>query len=108
MMRAYVYRAALYCEGCGERIIGELAASLAYENDSEWFPQGPHPNGGGGADTPQHCDSCGVFLENPLTADGVEYVREAIAYYVDRHGYTGSTTGQWAEFYGLEAVEGAR
>ena len=39
---------------------------------------GPLPDGGGEADTPQHCAHCGVFLENPLTQDGVKYVVEYI------------------------------
>lgn len=33
-----------------------------------------HADGGGEADTPQHCANCGVPLENPLTSDGVHYV----------------------------------
>ena len=39
--------------------------------DSDDLPKGPYSNGGGEADTPQHCDGCGAFLENPLTGDGV-------------------------------------
>ncbi len=45
-------------------------------DDSEQWPQGPYPDGGGEADCPQHCDCCGAFLENPLTDDGDSYVRE--------------------------------
>ena len=55
------------------------------------------PNGGGEADAPQHCDSCGVFLENPLTDEGVQYVLEAI-----EEG-SGSCIAEWAAFYDLNA-----
>jgi hypothetical protein len=34
--------------------------------DSDKFPKGPLADGGGESDCPQHCDTCGVFLENPL------------------------------------------
>ena len=70
-MNAYVYRAALYCPDCAPRRTPDC-------DDSEHCPQGPYPDGAGEADSPQHCDSCNVFLENPLTSDGVEYVREQI------------------------------
>ncbi len=30
------------------------------------------------ADSPQHCGGCSVFLENDLTTDGEEYVKEAV------------------------------
>jgi hypothetical protein len=85
-MLAYVYQAALLCEECGcatrERLTAEGAAPQDSENESTFdsgdFPKGPYPYGGGEADTPQHCDACGVFLENSLTADGESYVKEAI------------------------------
>ncbi len=41
----------------------------------------------------------GAFLENPLTEDGYEYVREA----VERHRETGEglVAEEWAEFYDI-------
>ena len=86
-MNAYVYRADLHCAPCGERIMTYLEID---SGDSDDYPQGPYPNGGGEADTPQHCGTCGVFLENPLTDDGVEYVREAS---------DGPVVELWREFY---------
>jgi len=47
--------------------------------DSNHYPHGPIGDGGGEADCPQHCDSCGAFLENPLTPDGVAYVADSLA-----------------------------
>lgn len=88
-MKAYIYRAALYCQQCGEKLKANLDGALAdsgatpgtQDGDSERYPQGPYDNGGGEADCPQHCDACGVFLENPLTSDGDKYVREAAGEY---------------------------
>lgn len=91
-MEVYVYQAALYCDDCGEAIARELAArGVEDSGDSDGFPQGPYPDGGGGADVPQHCDGAGhclnavrfgeqavgAFLENPLTDDGRRFVAEA-------------------------------
>lgn len=51
------------------------------------------------ADTPQHCDHCCEFLENPLTTDGYVYVSDAI----EKHRTTGrgnrDVLNIWAEYY---------
>ena len=85
-MDAYIYRAALLCADCAEPIREELCREadssiqlMETGCDSDGFPMGPYANGGGEADCPQHCDRCGLFLENPLTPDGDTYVREAAA-----------------------------
>jgi hypothetical protein len=69
--------------------------------DSDDYPKGPFDNGGGEADSPQHCDSCGKFLENPLTDHGLQYVREQVA--EDRASGRGDGVAAvlWADFYGL-------
>ena len=73
--------------------------------DSDDLPKGPYTNGGGEADTPQHCDGCGVFLENPLTGDGVRYVNEKLT----EHARDGSGNAEvlkaWAEHYGVAFYE---
>ena len=111
-MDAYVFQAALYCPACGEALIRDLRQRGAEDTgDSDDFPQGPYADGGGEADTPQHCDSgarclaaeviggrrVGAFLENPLTSDGEAYVRQSLE----------ETPGSplvrfWAEHYGLD------
>lgn len=83
-MDVYIYAAALLCEDCGEAQRKHLDEAFAEngaapgtdEDDSDRYPQGPYPDGGGEADSPQHCDQCGTFLENPLTGDGYAYLRE--------------------------------
>jgi hypothetical protein len=103
-MKAYVYRAALYCHDCVTGICRDLAArgyhaikaqhpELTYDSDA--FPQGPYLDGGGEADCPQHCDCCGVFLENPLTSDGERYVQDAIA----QAGGNPAVLNEWHDFY---------
>ena len=111
-MDAYVFQAALYCEDCGRALAQDLhQRGVEDTGDSDDFPQGPYSDGGGEADTPQHCDNgarclaaeqiggrrVGAFLENPLTRDGEAYVRQALT----------ETPGSplvcfWAEHYGLD------
>lgn len=92
-MDVYIYEADIICAECGEIIRKELTPS----DDSNDYPQGPYSDGGGEADIPQHCGACHVFLKNPLTKDGVEYVREAL---LDWH--QGECVQEWASFYGIE------
>lgn len=110
-MDAYIFQAALYCATCA----GDIKLHLIMEGkapadphdessyDSDDYPKGPYSNGGGEADSPQHCDTCGKFLENPLTSDGIDYVRAAVqearrSLHV-RHSVA---LDEWAPFYGLD------
>lgn len=75
-MNAYIYQAALLCEDCAFAAQKACRAKGHYSaDDSDRWPQGPYADGGGESDSPEHCDHCGIFLENPLTSDGEEYVR---------------------------------
>jgi hypothetical protein len=112
-MDVYMYRAALYCTDCGEAIRERLSARAPADQDDESsydsddYPKGPFPDGGGEADCPQHCDSCNVFLENSLTSDGYEYVRDAVETGHDLHEDNGKlfvvwrdpVIKEWSEFY---------
>jgi hypothetical protein len=95
-MEVYVYQAALLCASCGKAAQARLLPGMDCRHrleDSDSYPQGPYGNGGGEADTPQHCDDCGVFLENPLTKDGQTYVKQAVA-----RG-KGKCLDEWRDFY---------
>jgi hypothetical protein len=70
--------------------------------DSDTFPQGPYANGGGEADSPQHCDHCAKFLENPLTSDGLAYVREATQDWQESSVGVPEVIGAWQRFYADE------
>jgi hypothetical protein len=80
MTRAYMFQAELLCEGCGDDVKAQTKPPLGFPDeslyDSDDYPKGPYSDGGGEADTPQHCGHCGAFLGNPLTPDGDSYVRE--------------------------------
>lgn len=105
-MNAYVYQAALYCEPCGVAIRTELNVlwptpdTPQDEYDSDDYPKGPYADGGGESDSPEHCDSCGAFLRNPLTSDGYAYVRELIA----KDTRKPTVLDDWKEFYGIEVA----
>jgi hypothetical protein len=127
-MDAYIFQAALYCEQCAQGIkdvrkincgcCGGFHADIDYMDcrgfdqktgeprseslyDSDDFPKGPYPDGGGEADSPQHCDSCNVFLENPLTPEGRSHVRRELA---DGAGDK-AVLERWRDFYGMDDLE---
>ena len=91
-MRAYIYAADLHCEDCALAIREELtrhglAPADPHLVDNDDWPDGPYPDGGGETDCPAHCGSCGVYLDAPLTDDGVDYVLDALLDYIcDRSG----------------------
>lgn len=83
----YIFQAALLCASCATKHMAEWAhlkpahvddSDLTRHDSNEW-PNGPYGDGGGEADSPQHCDHCGVFLNNPITCAGQAYVRELAA-----------------------------
>lgn len=94
-MDAFIYKGDLYCTQCAGGLIPSISIVKISSDDSEDAPQGPYSDGGGEADYPQHCGSCGEFLENPLTEDGIEYVKQAIE---DGTG-NAAILAQWKEFY---------
>ena len=76
MMNVYIYNADVYCSDCGEQIIKTLNPSQD-TGDSDDYPQGPTDQGE--SDCPEHCGSCGVFLENSMTDEGYRYLREMLS-----------------------------
>ena len=98
-MDAYSYQAALLCVGCARARVKKLVFSGHSDTgDSDDFPQGPYADGGGEADSPQHCDRCQVFLENPLTSEGRDYVIERLCL---PDAADNPVCEQWAEFYDI-------
>lgn len=116
-MNAFMYQAALYCERCGLKIrralkrVGKAPEDPSNEGtyDSDDFPKGPFAEGGGEADSPHHCDGCGLFLENPLTSEGLEYVSERIQEWI-----VNPTSGNprvldlWEESYRHDGLDGGQ
>ena len=100
-MDVYVFHAALWCADCARNEQSLLRSDLKSDTgDSDDFPQGPYPGGGGEADSPQHCDHCGVFLRNPLTPEGRSYVRGAL---ID--GGDSAVLEMWRDFYGIDDTD---
>ncbi len=103
----YIYNASLYCEACGEKAREELTAEGKAPDDVEDessydsgdFPKGPYPVSE--ADYPHYCDDCGAFLENPLTSEGVDYVRGLIEDAIIS-GKPGACVAEWQAFYGID------
>jgi hypothetical protein len=98
-MEAYIFQAALWCSACTEHVKAtrerpaHVNESDPYSYDSDEWPKEAGDDGGGEADTPQHCDACGVFLRNPLTPEGCRYVAEAEG--------RGKIVREWRDFYGI-------
>jgi len=108
-MNAYLYQAELFCADCGEhlRSVLPLPAGANLDDESTWdsdaYPKGPVADGGGEADSPQHCGDCNEFLQNPLTPDGIAYVRKALTIYESTGEGRDLILAQWRDFYGLES-----
>lgn len=111
-MQVYMLQAALICDHCASEFMANTPKPdhvVYFPNlneydessyDSDEWPKGPYPDGGGEADTPQHCDHCGEFLDNPLTPDGEECVRDAFRRYVlENRGSLFETLKTWKESY---------
>ena len=108
MVSAFIFRADLYCGGCaGVRMVEMTREGVRdgvdcwKSEDSDDFPQGPYPDGGGESDSPAYCGGCGMFLKNPLTSDGYVSLQEQIK--------TAQSTNKWpyplteqVEFYALD------
>jgi hypothetical protein len=124
-----IYCADIYCDDCVDKIkcdiavrifqdrnSGGIADSIEYDQDTDYddvvsqldslderdYDSGEYPKGCFGSDEsdcPQHCGHCSVFLENDLTSDGEEYVKEAVQDAIDS-GYTDCVAMTiWREFY---------
>jgi len=109
-MYTYMYQADLLCEDCGIAVKNDLNSQgkepenieNEYSFDSDDYPKGPYPDGGGESDVPCHCGSCGAFLENPLTRDGLEYVGEEIkTSLIPGNRKTQTVIEEWIGFYGF-------
>lgn len=87
-MMTFIYNADIYCQDCGESIRARrLGVGVVDNGDSDTFPQGPY--GPEEADRPQYCGSCGTFLQNSLTSDGLAYIQE-------------NPNSEWDAFYSVD------
>lgn len=110
-MHASIYCADVYCADCTSEILAQCrtdgsaaelesrGADLEDEHtyDSDEYPKYYDPETEE-SDSPQHCGDCGVFLQNPLTSDGDDYVRAAVVEAAEREVLTGPVA-EWREYY---------
>ena len=94
----YIYQADVYCNDCGAAVCARLAApeNVADESsyDSDDYPKVADLENEE-SDIPEHCAACGTFLQNPLTSEGYEYVKDALT------THPSAITFGWAEVYGF-------
>jgi len=113
---AYIYRADVWCDTCGEKIIAKLTKAGKAPSDpqnessydSDKFPK-YYDAKSEKSDGPENCadGSCGgsyeykgrkltygTFLRNQLTPDGYDYLRELLS-----QGKPTLPAQEWAEFY---------
>lgn len=108
-MNIYVYQAALLCEGCGLTTKEKLDREGATPSnpgdestyDSDRYPKGPYASDSNDADTIHHCNHCGLFLENPLTNDGMNQLYEDVRVAINE-GKASDALRNWIEFYDLD------
>lgn len=126
-MEAYIYNADIYCRDCALEIRaaireeGKQTGIDIDKSDSDNWPQGPYPDGGGEADCPQHCacgsdclnsiqldngQKVGCFLENPITPDGEAYIKEHL-WQIGSPFHNGQVVELWADYYGIEYTNGS-
>lgn len=103
-MKIYNHIAALLCEDCGREQCLQIEFTNMIRGGNLFdgrslqlcaYPRGPFDPGE--SDCPQHCDNCNEFLENPLTDDGRDYVREQVDNY-----RMNPTLRLWADYYDIK------
>jgi hypothetical protein len=106
-MLIYIYQAALLCEDCGRATRAELKSpddpSDESSYDSDDYPKGPFD--AGESDSPQHCDSCDVFLENSLTDEGYEALWDTVGRCLTEDDDVTDCVLEWVAFYELNILD---
>jgi len=107
----YIFQADIYCGKCAQEIAADItAAGQAPENpqdetsyDSDDFPKGPGFDEE--SDSPQHCAGCHIFLENPLTTHGQEYMQSMVDEALAKGRGEEPHIKEWMDFYGYHPEE---
>lgn len=107
----YIYQADVWCENCATEIAATLDAEgktppnvmdeASYDSDN--YPKGPFFEEE--SDAPEHCSGCKIFLENPLTADGTEYMTQMVDKAVAEGRGEEPHIKEWMDFYGYRPEE---
>ena len=107
----YLYMADIYCDECGNKIMGNLDLPKGFDpsNECTWesdeYPKGPYPDSTE-ADYPIHCAKCGEFMENNLTEDGRYYLLRTLVMLVKHPtGTNKEIVEQWIDYYDVTLTE---
>jgi len=103
---AAIYQADVWCDDCARHIcrkihdakdalIGGMDES-AYDSDEypKYYDEDTEES-----DCPQHCAGCGDFLENPLTTDGADYVKDAVIEAIESGHDDSVALTEWFPYY---------
>lgn len=93
-IESWSHNASLYCDDCRP---DNGCKDPEGCDDSECCPQ---PNFSSESDSPDHCSACNEFLQNALTGNGMDYVREMLS---EPHLIGESQVrAEWRDFYELD------
>ena len=107
-MDAFAHQSSLICGSCAQDFYNRMGVNTAWSDDPDVCPQGPHSDGGGEADAPQHCGRCHEFLENPLTTDGADHLRAFFRSCVTNDQQPTPHFMTWWDFYDHLRPEGVQ
>jgi hypothetical protein len=109
----YIYQAELWCPTCAKEIAADIQQNYPQQvpadptdersYDSDNYPKGPEFEGE--SDSPDHCAGCKIFLENPLTTDGYEYMKSMVDEALAKGRGEEPHIKEWMDFYGYHGPE---
>lgn len=100
-----IYQADMWCDECTKGIKEDHAKGgfvPADPDDQHTYDSDQYPKDCDvtcESDCPQHCAGCHVFLENDLTCDGADYVREAVKDDIETGHHDSVALTEWMPFY---------
>jgi hypothetical protein len=107
----YIYAADVWCDDCADKIKAAMRADGSADAmiangadldddrtyDSDEYPKGPF--GDEESDCPEHCADCREFLENSLTTDGADYVRDTVREDIATGDLDSIAITEWMPYY---------
>jgi hypothetical protein len=114
--QGFIYQAEMWCPTCAKEIAADIQKNYPkqvpadptdeYSYDSDSYPKGPFFEEE--SDAPEHCAGCHIFLENPLTTHGQEYMQSMVDEALAKGRGEEPHIKEWMDFYGYHPdTEGA-
>lgn len=96
-VEGYTYDADVHCTGCAIAMATEAWGNASVLDDPDFCEE--HEIGvifaDSESDYPEHCADCGGMLDTSLTGDGVDYIIDALAHYIDHRTGDTEVLDQW-------------